>query len=255
MLYSASYYDDKNQNNLTFIVPEFIRENSDNENYMLFVNMVGQMFDNVWTYTKAVTEKYNTDNRLDYGLSKDLIDSALHSLGADFYPSSNNTQDIYTSFLGITPSGSFLPSTGSELITDYIAVNSPSINRYVEDCYTFSNYILNQLTNSFPYPLDDITKEIYKRIYHNLPYLLKKKGTIDGLRTLLSCFGVPDTLIRISEFGGKDKDNSNDWDYWYNQFNYKFTTHPGLPLGFVTIPWSQSNAAFGTTYPKEKTTI
>ena len=233
-LLSASIYDDKNQENLNFIIPEFIRENSDNENYLTFVNMVGQMFDNVWTYTSAVTEKYNTDNRLDYGLSKDLVEAALTSLGVTYYPSSNNTQDIYTSFLGITPSGSFLPSTGSELITNYIAVNGPSFDSYVNDNYVLANYIFSQITNGFPFPLDDVTKEIYKRIYHNLPYLLKKKGTVAGLRELINIFGIPSTILRINEFGGQNKDFSNDWDLWYDRYSYNFTPNQSAS---VVVPW------------------
>ncbi len=73
-----------------------------------------------------------------------------------------------------------------------------------------------------------------KRIYHNLPYLLKKKGTLEGLRTLVTIYGVPDTLLRIVEYGGKDKTNVNDWDYWYNYFSYAFDTkQQAQPL----IPW------------------
>jgi hypothetical protein len=70
-------------------------------------------------------------------------------------------------------------------------------------------------------PIDDYNKEVYKRIYHNLPYLAKTKGTIPGLRALINCFGVPDTILRISEFGGRDKDTST-YDYFDQQFNYAF---------------------------------
>jgi hypothetical protein len=70
--------------------------------------------------------------------------------------------------------------------------------------------LLHPNTSSL-YPIDDINKSIYKRIYHNLPYLLKKKGTVEGLRALITTFGIPDTILRISEFGGKDKNNTNDW--------------------------------------------
>jgi hypothetical protein len=62
-------------------------------------------------------------------------------------------------------------------------------------------------------PLDDVNKEVYKRLYHNLPYLAKTKGTIPGLRALINCFGIPDTILRISEFGGRDKDTST-YDYF-----------------------------------------
>ena len=45
-----------------------------------------------------------------------------------------------------------------------------------------------------------------------------------GLRALITSYGIPDTILRISEFGGKDKVNENDWDYYFNKFNYAWDT-------------------------------
>jgi hypothetical protein len=115
-----------------------------------------------------------------------------------------------------------LPPTGSELITNYITASSDII------------------------PLTEVNEEIYSRLYHNLPTILKKKGTVDALRTIINCYGVPNTVLRISEFGGKDRDNSNDWDYWYNKANYSFT--PSGSGGWVEIPWQSSSNA--EVFPK-----
>jgi hypothetical protein len=38
----------------------------------------------------------------------------------------------------------------------------------------------------------------------------------------LNIYGVPDTILQINEFGGKDRNNTNDWDLWQEEFNYKF---------------------------------
>ena len=56
---SASLYDNGNQNWLYYTVPDFIKDNTSNNNYLEFVNMVGQSFDELWLYTKALTEKFN----------------------------------------------------------------------------------------------------------------------------------------------------------------------------------------------------
>ena len=48
-----------------------------------------------------------------------------------------------------------------------------------------------------------LINRLYKRIYHNIPLLLKKKGTISGLRALITAYGIPSTILRINEFGGK----------------------------------------------------
>ncbi len=55
-----------------------------------------------------------------------------------------------------------------------------------------------------------------------MPYLLQTKGTLPGLRALITSYGIPDTILRINEYGGKDKTNTNDWDYWQNEFNYAY---------------------------------
>ena len=212
---SASNYDNNlNPNALINTIPSYLRDDPSNSQYELFVEMVGQHFDSIWVYIKDIDNKYNADNRLDYGVSKDLVADVLRDLGVKIYQNNFSVDDLYTSFIGITPGGSSLPPTGSELITNYVTA---SLSPYVLPGYVITGYV-----NGKPIivPLDDINKSIYKRIYHNVPYLFKKKGTIEGLRALITLYGIPDTILRISEFGGKNKDNSNDWDQWQNQYNY-----------------------------------
>ena len=48
---SASNYDELNQNSLYYAIPEYLRSDPDNAKYELFVDMVGQHYDNLWTYT------------------------------------------------------------------------------------------------------------------------------------------------------------------------------------------------------------
>lgn len=193
---SASQYDDENQDSLINTIPDYLRNDPDNAGYEVFLNMIGQHFDIVYSYINTITEKYNGDNRLDYGISKDLVADALRSVGLKLYQNNFSSDDLYSSLLGINGSGSLLPPTGSEVIETYVTASNVAI------------------------PLDNVNKGTYKRLYHNLPYLLKKKGTVEGLRALINCFGIPDTILRISEFGGKDKSNSNDWDYFQSKFNY-----------------------------------
>jgi len=218
---SASAYDNENQNNLYNVFPQYIQEDPDNDQFQLFVEMVGQLFDDIWLYTQAIKNRQDGDNSLSGGISKDLVADALRSYGINIYQSSFSTSDLFTSYLGITPSGSLLPPTGSEVINNYVTSSAEMI------------------------PFDDAQKLIYKRLYHNLPYLLKKKGTIEGLRTLLTCFGVPDTILQITEFGGKNTTNVNDWDYFEDKFNYAFTTSGS---GFVSIPWR--NLGNSSKFPK-----
>jgi len=200
MALTASLYDNENVNALIKQIPEYIIDDPQNSGYQLFIEMMGQHFDSIWVYIKDVTNKFNADNRLNYGISKDLVAQAIRDFGLKIYQNQFSQEDLFSAFLGITPSGSLLPSTGSELIETYVTASSDVT------------------------PLDDANKAIYKRLYHNLPYLLNKKGTIQGIKALIASYGIPNTILRVSEFGGKDRDNSNDWDYWYNKFGYSFYT-------------------------------
>ncbi len=206
---SASEYDDNNQNSLYYAIPEYLRTDPNNARYELFVDMVGQHYDNVWTYTKDLTNRFNGDNRLDYGISKDLVADAIKDFGVKLYANSFNTDDLYTAFLGLTPSGSTFPLPN--ITSSYPAASG---FEYVDTKISASNDII---------PLDNANKRLYKRIYHNIPYLLKTKGTITGLRALITSYGIPDTILRINEFGGKDRVTTEDWDLKQSQFNKAYT--------------------------------
>ena len=207
---SASEYDQNNKDWLYWSIPEYLRTDENNLRYELFVDMVGQHYDNIWLYTKDITNKFNADNRLDYGISKDLVYDAIKDFGIKLYSNNFNSNDLYTAFLGITPSGSLFPFPE---ITDSLPAESGY--EYVDTRISSSNNII---------PLDGVNKRLYKRIYHNIPYLLKTKGTIAGLRSLITSYGIPDTILRINEFGGKDKDENQNWDLEQRVFNYAFDT-------------------------------
>ncbi len=214
-LTSASNYDDNNPDYLLYAIPEYLREDVQNAGYELFVDMVGQYYDNVWLYTKDIANKFNADNRLDYGISKDLVADAIKDFGLKLYANNFNTDDLFTAFLGLTPSGSTFPVTnitgsisGSLGVTGY---------EYITAEVSASNDIVS---------LNDTQKQVYKRIYHNIPYLLKTKGTIATIRALITSYGIPDTILRVSEFGSKDRNESQDYDLKQDVFNYMMDTRP-----------------------------
>jgi len=207
---SASFYDSENNNHLINAIPTYLREDPQNAKYELFIQMVGQHFDNIWIYLKDITNKFNTDNRLNYGISKDIVAQAIRDLGVKIYQNNFSDADIYSSLIGLTPSGStlLLPFTTGSL-------PSPAGFEYI-------NTYISASDATAVLSLNDTNKEIYKRIYHNLPILLKKKGTPEGLRLLINLYGIPDTILRINEFGGKSNSISNNWDNFQDQFNYSF---------------------------------
>lgn len=185
---SASLFDLQNGNRLINTIPSFIREDDNNAPYSLFVDMVGQHFDNLWIYSKAVSDKYNADNRLDFGISKDLVRDAIENFGISLYNNNEALNNLFSAFTGETY------DSGSEVISSLITA--------VEGSGSLTGSVGN--THLQPVPKSSYQKEIYKRIYHNLPLLSKSKGTERGLRALINSFGIPSDILKIKTFGGAD---------------------------------------------------
>ena len=183
---NASLFDEFNKDYLYNTIPEYLRDDPQNEPYKVFIDMVGQYYDNIWIYYKDVTNRYNGDNRLEYGISKDLVADAIRSFGLKIYQNNFSVSDLFDAFTGFN-SGSITRTINE--------VPCPPDTEQVE-------FYLTASQQSYYTPIDDVNKEMYKRIYHNLPYLLKSKGTVAGLQNIISMFGITSSTLQISEFGG-----------------------------------------------------
>ena len=237
IILSASFYDNDNQNWLYYTIPEFIRDNGNNNQYIEFCNMVGQHFDELWLYTKTITQKLNSTNNLEDGVPLKLAEEVIRSFGFEGYGNNYNNQDNFIGLVG-EDNGTYVPPTGSELITNYIAVNQNIITNFSPN-FTYNGYFQQLILNGYPYPIDNVSKEIFKRLYHNMAYLVKKKGTISGLRQLINIWGVPSTILRINEFGGKDQ-NESTYDQWYNRYSYAYTPSNTSTAVFPWMPLNQN---------------
>lgn len=182
----AEAYDNTNKDILIGTIPSALREDPRNEPAVVFVHMLGQHFDSQWIYAKALADKYKADNRVDFGISKDLVRDAIRELGLKFIESNNSLERLYEAF---DVEGEYSP--GSETSVE-------ELNQISEHLGTSSNYQ--------PTSKQDYQYELYKRIYHNLPFILKSKGTERGLRALINCFGIPDNLLEIKVGGGTKVD-------------------------------------------------
>lgn len=182
---SASNYDLSNFDLLTNTVPTFIREDENNTPFISFIHMIAQHFDNLWIYFKAVSDKYDADNRLNFGISKDLVRDAIESLGLKLYNSNQTLDDLFSIYTGKNY------DSGSEQIVSHSIATSGSSLEYLQ-----------------PVPANDYQKEIYKRIYHNVPFLLKNKGTERGIRALINCYGIPDDILSIKTLGGTRRNDT-----------------------------------------------
>ena len=115
-----------------------------NSFYTSFVNMIGQHFDHIWTHIKHITEVNDTHHTR--GVSKDLVWYQLKALGIDAFDQFENSNLIEYIIGHGTGSNLFYDTPGTQTLVT--ASNEGSIAK------------------------QDITKEVWKRLYHNAPYLL-----------------------------------------------------------------------------------
>ena len=225
-LVSASLYDRQNEYGLTNLIPKHITDNPDNNFYQTFVNMIGHHFDLIWTYIKAITDINNTDNIS--GISKELVYLQLKSLGIETFDQFENS-NLIEYILG--------HGTGSQEF-----YNAPASQTLVT------------ASNAGSLPKRDIAKEVWKRVYHNAPYLLKTKGTERGIKALMSCYGIPASLLNVKEYAGatsvtgplKDIDLAD----FYKTFSYekaslalKVSTEVGAGNFMVRFPWKNNGVS------------
>ena len=212
-LLSASLFDRQNEYSLTRLVPQHILENQNNNVYSKFVNMIGQHFDHIWIYIKSLSNIYDADNKLNKGISKDIVFHQLKSLGIEAFDQFENAP-LTEYMLGI--------GSGSN---NYNVGFNYGVGHYASSSNTPSETLITASNNSIP--KGDIAKEIWKRLYHNAPYLLKTKGTERGLKALMNCYGIPPSILNVKEYGGSTvttgtfKDNNQSILDTYKTFTYE----------------------------------
>lgn len=205
-IYTASLYDRNNINNLIYSIPQHVLDDDENDGYITFVEMVAHHFDILWIYIKHLIDVNNRQESLYEGLSKDLIYDTLKSFGwnTEF---GNQFDDLWLATFG-----------GNE--------------------YSSSLYIQSDNQNIKNTSREDVSKQIWKRILNNLPYILKSKGTAQGIRALINCYGIPDTILRIKEYGGPEPYTNKSY-YTYNKFNYAWQ-----PTGSVNYFFTITGSSF-----------
>jgi hypothetical protein len=165
---SANEWDNYNSNYIVNTLPVFLKDDDNNAPYITFLDMVGHYFDNIWIFLQAVTDINLANNNLEQGVSKDLVYYVLQSLGVKLYNKYGDSNDF-----------------------NFLIGNNTGSNVF-DNNFTPTGSYLNNI------PRKDLLAESYKRIYHNLPLLLKTKGTTYGLQTLISTFGIPNLAYSTS---------------------------------------------------------
>ena len=194
---SASLFDDENLNKLSSLLPQHLIDDTSNDTYLAFTDMIGHHFDNIWVYVKALGDIYDRRESLSEGMSKDVLYAVGQSLGWRL----NDSSDLVS-----------LPRyhSGNEVTGSSVSTFSATSQK-------------------------DLTREIWSRIINNMPFFLKNKGTIKALKGLINVYGIPSTILRVKEYGGpKIKDDEAPQFEITRKFT-KALDFKGSQ--YVTMPW------------------
>lgn len=217
-------YDFTNYNTLNKAIPEYLRDDTENDQFTTFVNMVGQHFDILYFYTDHLLKKnLRTQNPKD-GLSQDLIYHTTKNLG---WTLNHGTQakDLWEYALGLSGSG--------------------------DPLWVGRNYV----DKSFSRTEEERTKEVWRRVLNNLPYIYKSKGTARSIKALLAAYGIPQTILSIREYGGPDSADLGvvpraEWEK--HTYYLKCVGSLQIPStsSYVAVPWEKVNNVSDTwQYP------
>lgn len=196
ILNSSQKFDKLNPNYLVNNIPEFIKEDRENEDFILFLDMIGQHFDIIWSYINTLKGIRKRDERIDVGIPNDLIWAMLNSMGWEGRRAFNS-QNLWEYSLGKNIDG----------------------------------------TPKYGMSLKDANNSVWRRILNNLPYLLKHKGTSRSLKAILACYGVPQSILSIMEFGGpQDPTTGESTKYTFEDRSASILLKSGST---VIVPWKE----------------
>ena len=195
----SSEYDKYNPNYLVNNIPEFIKEDYNNNDFLVFLDMIGHHFDILWVYINNLSKTKVLEHKQVNGFSNNLVHSLLESFGWNAKRAFN-----------------------SELIWEY------AFGTYKDG---FQKYGM---------PLADANDEVWRRILNNLPYLLKHKGTARAMKAIMACYGVPQSMLTIMEFGGpQDPTKGGSSKFTFDDRTAAISLHKESS---VIVPWHSIGA-------------
>ena len=200
----AQQYDLYNNNSLFRAIPQNLRITDDNSEMLSFVNMLGHHYDILYTYINHMTSINKREENPKLGMPNELLYSVAKQFGWNLTNGSQN-HELWQYVKGTSEAG--VPLTGSN------SVGEPSV------------------------PGRELTYSIWRRIVNNLPLLLKSKGTKRSVQALLSCYGIPQSIISINEYGGPSLNKAPI----YEKLNFDYSLDLiGNTAGTVQVNFTQS---------------
>jgi hypothetical protein len=162
--------------------------------------MIGHHFDIIYTYINHLNKIHSKEQHPLDGISKDLLTYVADSFGWKL-TNPKKRDSLWRYLTGLDSNSNFIQS-GSL---------TPTIST------------------------EQYTLELWNRIVNNLPYLLKTKGTKRSIQALMTCYGIPSTIINIKEYGGPAvADIQPNWQVDKFIYSLEFNSTSSLVL-----PWNK----------------
>ena len=176
LLVSSSDYDRNNVDYLANNIPQYIQNDDEQTDFILFLDMIGSHFDILWSYVRALKRNTKIEEQQRVGISDDMLRHILKNYS--WIPhSSQSTKRLWEYVLGYR--------------------DSKQTSKLVKSGKEYES-------------------TIWRRILNNLPYLLKHKGTRRGLSAVLTTYGIPSSLLTIMEFGGPRQEESQSTTFTFD---------------------------------------
>ena len=194
MATSGSDYDQLNTTNLYTKLPQFMRDQDEEnaEDIKKLFQIISSYFDTLYAQTRVIPELTN----------KNYLSSSTKPL-----PFANR----------------LLESRG--FATSELFVDTDILEFYGDNDYENLKFEDN---------VNDIKNLIYHNIYNNLDYIYKTKGSEKSFRNLLRCFGIDDELVKFNVYtdGGTHyfNDNFKDTSVTAKYINHNDPTYFGASV-------------------------
>jgi hypothetical protein len=211
VLDDSQYYDKYNTNLLTNNIPSHLIEDTANEDFVTFLNMMGQHFDIIWTYINSLANVKKLEASQTAGISNQVVKYMLESLGWDTKK----------------------------------AFDSQFLWEYAFGTYKDGSQKYGKNFGTTPVSLKSANEEVWRRILNNLPYILKHKGTGRAMKAVMACYGVTQSMLTIMEFGGpQDPTNGNSTKFTFDDRTAAIYLSGSSS---VKVPWKYNTGSL--SYP------
>jgi hypothetical protein len=202
----AITFDKENPNYLVNNIPEFIKDDYENKDFITFLDMMGYHFDTIWGAINGLNKNRELTEDPTKGMMNKMVYHMLESLGWEGRRAFDS-QFLWEYALGKHKDG----------------------------------------TQKYSKPLYKANEEVWRRILNNLPYLLKHKGTARAMKAIMACYGVPQSMLTIMEFGGPQ--NPTEGGTTEFTFDDRTAAINLTPTASVRVPWhtTPSTSEYPTT--------